>query len=154
MFRVLPPSIIRSANNCIYSMLFVTQLLLSAAIVEELELLGFPTPPIIRSAYNCIYSTCYLSHLCCYLPLSWKRWNSSEFQRHPLSGAHTTVSTASVICHTVAAICRYRGRVGTSWISIFYLPLSWTSWNFLEFHLLSALIVEVLELIGVPTSPR
>jgi hypothetical protein len=25
----------------------------------------------------------------------------------------TTVSIASVICHTVIAICRYRGRVGT-----------------------------------------
>ena len=33
---------------------------------------------------------------------------------HPSSGAHTTVSTASGICHTVTAICRYRGRVGTS----------------------------------------
>jgi hypothetical protein len=32
---------------------------------------------------------------------------------HPLSGVHTTVSTASGICHTVKAICRYRGRVGT-----------------------------------------
>jgi hypothetical protein len=32
---------------------------------------------------------------------------------HPSSGAHTTVSTASGICHTVAAICRYHGRVGT-----------------------------------------
>jgi hypothetical protein len=32
---------------------------------------------------------------------------------HPSSGAHTTVSTVSVICHTVTAICRYRGRVGT-----------------------------------------
>jgi hypothetical protein len=32
---------------------------------------------------------------------------------HSSSGAHTTVSTASVICHTVAAIWRYRGRVGT-----------------------------------------
>jgi hypothetical protein len=32
---------------------------------------------------------------------------------HPLSGAHTTVFTASGICHTVTAICRYRGRVGT-----------------------------------------
>jgi hypothetical protein len=31
----------------------------------------------------------------------------------PSSGAHTTVSTASGICHTVIAICRYRGRVGT-----------------------------------------
>jgi hypothetical protein len=25
----------------------------------------------------------------------------------------TTVSTASGICHTVIAICRYRGKVGT-----------------------------------------
>jgi hypothetical protein len=32
---------------------------------------------------------------------------------HPSSGAHTTVCTASGICHTVAAICRYRGRVET-----------------------------------------
>ena len=32
---------------------------------------------------------------------------------HPSSGAHTTVSTASGICHTVTATCRYRGRVGT-----------------------------------------
>jgi len=31
----------------------------------------------------------------------------------PSPGAHTTVSTASGICHTVTAICRYRGRVGT-----------------------------------------
>ena len=32
---------------------------------------------------------------------------------HPSSEAHTTVSTASGICYTVTAICRYRGRVGT-----------------------------------------
>ena len=32
---------------------------------------------------------------------------------HPSSGPHTTVSAASGICHTVTAICRYRGRVGT-----------------------------------------
>jgi hypothetical protein len=32
---------------------------------------------------------------------------------HPSSGAHTTVSTASGICHTITDICRYRGRVGT-----------------------------------------
>jgi hypothetical protein len=40
---------------------------------------------------------------------------------HPSSGAHTTVSTSSGICHTVTAtcpyrvtaICRYRGRVRT-----------------------------------------
>ena len=40
MFRVVPPPIIRSANNFIYSiwLVFVTPLLLPAAIVEELEL--------------------------------------------------------------------------------------------------------------------
>jgi hypothetical protein len=32
---------------------------------------------------------------------------------HPSSGAHTPVSTAHGICHTVTAICRYRGRVWT-----------------------------------------
>ena len=32
---------------------------------------------------------------------------------HPSSGVHTTVSTASGICHAVTAICPYRGRVGT-----------------------------------------
>jgi hypothetical protein len=32
---------------------------------------------------------------------------------NPSSGAQTTVSTASRICHTVTAICRYRERVGT-----------------------------------------
>ena len=31
----------------------------------------------------------------------------------PSSGAQTTVSTASGICHTVNAICRYRGKVET-----------------------------------------
>jgi hypothetical protein len=31
---------------------------------------------------------------------------------HPSSGVQTTVSTATGICHTVIAICRYCGRVG------------------------------------------
>jgi hypothetical protein len=34
----------------------------------------------------------------------------------PSSGAHTTASAASGICHTVTAICRCRGRVGTGLI--------------------------------------
>jgi len=32
---------------------------------------------------------------------------------HPSTGAQTSVSTASGICHTVTATCLYRGRVGT-----------------------------------------
>jgi hypothetical protein len=35
-----------------------------------------------------------------------------EWYSHPSSGAHTIVSKASGICHTVTATCRYRG-VGT-----------------------------------------
>jgi len=76
-------------------LVFVTPLLLPATIMVELEL---------RRTYNCIYSIWYLSHCYCYLPLSWKSWNS---------GAHTTVSTASGICHTVPATCHCHGRVGT-----------------------------------------
>jgi len=38
IFRVVPRPIIRSANNYLQHLVFVTPLLLSAAIVEELEL--------------------------------------------------------------------------------------------------------------------
>jgi hypothetical protein len=72
---------------------------------------------------------------------------------HPSSGSHTTASTASGTCHTVTAICRYRGRDGTGLSTLkpiirsaynciysirylsyryCYLPLSWKSWNRVE----------------------
>src|SRR5215470_16566499 len=88
-------------------------------------------PPIVRRAYNSIYSILYLSQSYCYLPPSWKSWNRFEravggvrhpqhpahtcfgWYFHPSSGGHTTLSTASCICHKVTAICRHRGRVGT-----------------------------------------
>jgi hypothetical protein len=44
---------------------------------------------------------------------------------HPSSGEHTTVSTASGICHTVTAICRYRGRVGIG------LSVLWVAYDLL-----------------------
>jgi hypothetical protein len=37
----------------------------------------------------------------------------SSSTSNPSSGTQTTVSTASGICYTVIATCRYRGRVGT-----------------------------------------
>jgi hypothetical protein len=62
-------------------LVFVTPLLLSAAIVEELEPVwvccGRRMPPTAHS-YTCIYSIWYLSHRYCYLPLSWKSWNRFE----------------------------------------------------------------------------
>jgi hypothetical protein len=36
-----------------------------------------------------------------------------RWYHHPPLEAQTPVSTASGICHTVTAICRYRGRIGT-----------------------------------------
>jgi len=38
MFQVVPPPIIRSSKNYLQHLVFVTLLLLPAAIVEELEL--------------------------------------------------------------------------------------------------------------------
>jgi hypothetical protein len=37
---------------------------------------------------------------------------------------HTTVSTASGICHTITSICRYRGRVGTG-LSVLWVDIYW-----------------------------
>jgi len=39
--------------------------------------------------------------------------NGMTWYHHPSSGAQTTVTTASGICRSVIATCRYRGRVGT-----------------------------------------
>ena len=43
----------------------------------------------------------------------WKLLYMFRVVLHPSSGAQRTVSTASGNSHTVTAICRYRGRVGT-----------------------------------------
>jgi hypothetical protein len=47
-----------------------------------------------------------------YLNLETALHVSGGTSTHP-SGTHTTVSTASGICHTVTVICRYRGRAGS-----------------------------------------
>jgi len=47
---------------------------------------------------------------------------------HPSSRAQTTVSTASGICHTVTAICRYRGRDGTG-LSVLWVQIAVTVWQ-------------------------
>ena len=50
----------------------------------------------------------------CSLFISGNCYTCFGWYLHPSSGAHTTVSTASVTCQTVTATCRYRGRVGTA----------------------------------------
>jgi hypothetical protein len=45
---------------------------------------------------------------------------------HISTGANTTVFTAPGICHTVTAICRYRGRVGTG-LSVLWV--AYGTWN-------------------------
>ena len=47
---------------------------------------------------------------------------------HPSSGAHTTVSTAYGICHTVTAICHYRGKVGTSLSVLWVAGVFFVTW--------------------------
>jgi hypothetical protein len=48
----------------------------------------------------------------------WKVFYMFRAVPHPLSGAQTTVSTASGIFYTVTAICCYRERVGNG-LSVF-----------------------------------
>jgi len=112
--------------------------------------------PIMKSANNCIYSIWYLSHRYCYLPLLWKSWNWFECAvgGDPSSGAQTTVSTASGICHTVIAICRYCGRVGTGlsvpWVATYHQErkqLNLLQLVFVTPLLQSAAIMEELELV-------
>jgi hypothetical protein len=50
---------------------------------------------------------------------------------HPSSGAHTTVATASGICHTVTAIWRYRGKVGTG-LSVLWCGVTVISSDYLK----------------------
>jgi hypothetical protein len=51
---------------------------------------------------------------------------------HLSSEAHTPASTASCICHTVTAICRYRGKVGTGlsvlWVAYAKVGYCYPSW--------------------------
>jgi hypothetical protein len=47
---------------------------------------------------------------------------------HPSSGAKTTVSTASGICHTVTGVYRYRGRVGTG-LSVLCCVVLYCRWR-------------------------
>jgi hypothetical protein len=73
---------------------------------------------------------------------------------HPSSGEHTTVSTASGICHNVTAICRYRGRGGTG-LSVLLVAYATQHQERIQLYLqhlvfvtpllLSAAIVEELE---------
>jgi hypothetical protein len=57
---------------------------------------------------------------------------------HPSSGAQTTVSTASDICHTVIAICRYCGRVG---IGLSVLWVAYAKYQMLEIQLFALLMM-------------
>jgi hypothetical protein len=61
--------------------------------------------------YTCISIKMQRYTICLYLETALHV--SGGTYTHHQEGAHTTVSTASGICHTVTGICRYRGRVGT-----------------------------------------
>jgi len=96
MFRVVPPPIIRSAYNCIYSIYptrcNVTQ---SIYIWKLLYMFRVVPPPIIRSAYNCIYSI-YPTRCNVTQSISGNCSTCFGWYLHPSSGANTTVSTAYI----------------------------------------------------------
>jgi len=74
----------------------------------------------ISDKYSNIYPTrCNITHFI----LSGNCSTCFRWYHHPSSREQTTESTASGICHTVFAICRYRGRVGTG------LSLLWVAYT-------------------------
>jgi len=80
---------------------------------------------IIRDPLVRLSSLLWFTLIQLYSNIYWTRCNVTQFilsgncstcfgsYHHPSSGAQRTVSTAAGICHTVTAICRYRGRGGT-----------------------------------------
>jgi len=69
-----------------------------------------PFLTMIILSYSNIYPTrCNVTQFI----LSGNRSTCFGRYHHPSSGAQTTVSTASGICHNVTANCRYRGGVPT-----------------------------------------
>jgi hypothetical protein len=61
---------------------------------------------------------------------------SFSWYLHPSSGAQTTVSIASDICHTVTAACHYYGRVGTGlkvpWVAYATPCMSWNQFQLIH----------------------
>jgi hypothetical protein len=90
-------------------LVFVTMLLLPAAIVEELK-----RSSVYSCSFSILYSNIYPTRCnVTQLILSGNCSTCFGLYHHPSSEAQTTVTTVSGICHTVTAICRYRERVGT-----------------------------------------
>jgi hypothetical protein len=89
-------------------LVFVTPLLLPAAIVEEME------PVRVCCGWR-IYSIWYLSHRYCYLPLSWNSWNRFECavdgvrhsQHTQTSSNSSTIAADSSNGVTSTRCCRY-----------------------------------------------
>jgi len=100
-------------------LVFVTLLLLSAAIVEELE-------PVWVCRYNCIYSIWYLSHYYSYLPLSWKSWNRFEcvvggvsHPQHTQTGSNSSrIAADRSNSVTNTRCCRYSCMRSWWWVEV------------------------------------
>jgi hypothetical protein len=95
----------------LYIILFNAELIPISHLLVLLGDLTFMVPCIVTTfQYTCISNKMQTLHSLfifgnCSTCFGW--------YFHPSSWAHSTVSTASGICHTVTAICLYRGRVGT-----------------------------------------
>jgi len=120
MFRAVPPSIIRRAYNCIYSIWYLSHRYCYLPLTLHSSL--YPETALHVSGGTSTHHQeriqLYLQHLVFVTPLLLPAANVTQFivsgncstcfrwYLHPSSGAHKTVSTASGICHTVTATCR------------------------------------------------
>jgi hypothetical protein len=119
MFRVVTPAIIRNANNCIYSIWYLSQRYCYLPLT--LHSLFYLKTALHVSGGNITHhqerKQLYLQHLVFVTPLLLPSANVTQFilsgncstcfgwYHNPSSRAQTTVSTASGICHTVTATC-------------------------------------------------
>jgi hypothetical protein len=130
MFRVVLPPIIRCAYNCICSIWYLSHRYCYLPLLWKSWDCSPNSSMIVTGSSNIVTNTrshthhqehiqLYLQHLVCSPNSSTKATGSNKrcdkyHIAYPSLGVHTTVSAASVICHTVTATCRYRGRVGTA----------------------------------------
>jgi len=109
MFRVVPPSIIRSAYNCIYSIWYLSHRYCYLPLSWK-SWNWFECAVGGARQYSNIYPTrCNVTQFFIYGDCS----TCFGWYLHPSSGAHTTVPTASAICQTATATCRYSWMYST-----------------------------------------
>jgi hypothetical protein len=110
LFLTLHSQFFSNSNHCSVTLCFCKPFTLRVYKRQTISLVFNFHGSVHRNNYSDIYPTrCKFTQFI----LSGNCSTCFGWYLQPSSGAHTPVSTASGICHTVTAICRCRGRVGT-----------------------------------------